>query len=133
MIVPEATEMVTLNRLHKRNGMQEPEVKGKDKERALKARFSVSEVQRSGGESSNSKANARVTVTELEKGKSGRSPTIGRGTLGRQAQWGTEDEKKAERRRLRMLSDGHPERCECQLCQGAASVQKSLWDKMDEK
>ena len=130
MIVPEATEMVTLNSSHKRTSMQEPEVKANGEERALEPRVGVSGVQRSGDESSIRKRNARVSVTEMEWGEPSRSPTIGRRTLGRQAQWEAENEKRAERWRLRMLSDGHPERCNCQLCQGDASVQKSLWDEM---
>ena len=111
MIVPEATET----------------------ERTLEPHISVSGFQRLGDKSSIRKRNARVSVTDLKKEESRRSPTNGHGTLGRQAQWEPEDEKRAERRRLRMLSDGHPERCNCLLCQGAASVQKSLWDETDEK
>ena len=113
--------MVTLNRSHKRVDVEQPEVKGKGKERALEPPVSVSEVQFSEGESSKGKGKTRVIVTELEQGASSGSPDIDNGTLGMQALRATEDERRAERRRSRMLSDGHPDRCECEICQEAST------------
>ncbi len=74
----------------------------------------------------------RANVTEIEPGESSRSPANSSTHLGRVMQWKTGDEKRAERRRLRMLSDGHRQGCECELCQGMVPVQKSLREEIDE-
>ena len=47
-------------------------------------------------------------------------------------QWSMKCEKRAERARLRMLMDGHPQGCECENCSGTAPVLKCLWDDLDE-
>lgn len=127
-VVPESIEMVALKRLQKMGTIPEPEVRGKGKERATEPRVTVSEIERPGGESSKGKGKARITISELEQGESSRTPTIGNGAFNRQAQRETEDQERVERRRLRMLSNGHPDRCTCPLCPTDTPVQESLCD-----
>lgn len=106
--------------------------KRKGKEEAVEPRVIVSEIQRAGGESSKGKGKARVTFSETEEGEASKSPTTGDEALARQAQRETEDQERAARRRLRMFSDGHPDRCTCPLCPTNTLVQESLRDGVKE-